>query len=98
VEAVIRCIALKPHCIYHLAGSDSLARTELLGLLLESLNNDGGPTVDVEPCGINDFKLPEPRPLDVSLDSSRLSSRLDMRWIPMRVVAERSVINYLSHQ
>lgn len=82
--------------VYHLAGPDSLARTELLGLLLEEWQARGGAPVEIEPCGINDFDLPEPRPLDVSMDSSRLAAELRLCWTPMKQVASSSTERFFS--
>ncbi|MAG70446.1 MAG: hypothetical protein CL471_09180 [Acidobacteria bacterium] len=58
--------------IYHVGARTAHTRIELLAILLSELNKLTNIDVEIEPCSINDFDLPEMRPIDVSMNPDKL--------------------------
>jgi dTDP-4-dehydrorhamnose reductase len=81
--------------IFNLAGPDSLSRIALFELLLDELGKVAPVDVKVLPCNINDFPLPERRPLNVSLRSVKLLAATGLSLTPMREVCRKAVANAL---
>jgi dTDP-4-dehydrorhamnose reductase len=57
--------------IYHVAGTRSVSRCEMADWLIDEAVRCGAVPPNVKRCSIDDFKLPEPRPHDVSLNSAK---------------------------
>jgi dTDP-4-dehydrorhamnose reductase len=57
--------------IYHVAGTRAVSRCEIADLLIDEAVRCGSKPPDVKRCSIDDFKLPEPRPHDVSLNAAK---------------------------
>ena len=60
--------------IYHFSDGIRHKRLDLLNLLLNKYESKTARKIIVEPVSINDFDLPEVRPLDLSMTSARLTS------------------------
>ncbi len=71
-DAIEAAIAGRLKGLYHCAGPVALSRIELLELLLGAVRVHHPVELDIIPCSIRDFPLPEKRPLDVSLRPDRL--------------------------
>ena len=81
---------------FQLGGPERHSRSALLHMLVKELRARGAPAISVEECSIHSFALPEPRPLDVSLDSSRTYSATGFTPAPPRVWCRRIVDGYAS--
>lgn len=71
-DAVMAAVAGRLNGLYHCAGPVGLDRTQLLELLLTEVRARRPVELEVIPCSIRDFPLPEKRPLDVSMRPDRL--------------------------
>lgn len=74
-DVVAAILAVARHRLrgtYHVAGPVDMSRLELLELMLTELRRHGPVAVNVEPCSIDDFGLPERRPRDVSMRPDKL--------------------------
>lgn len=69
--ALIRCQAKG---VYHFSDGVRHNRLDLLNLLLSSYERKSAKKILIEPVSINDFGLPEVRPLDLSMASTKLTS------------------------
>lgn len=95
VDAVLSTI--EDGCIgtYHLAGPESYTRAEMLMMLLFKLNNLRDFNIEVETCSINDFNLPEDRPIDVSMKSDKLVGDTGLGLRTPSDICDQIVSNYL---
>ncbi len=82
--------------LYHLCGPRAYARDELLRMLLDELGRHRTIDPRVEPCSIDDFNLPEPRPKDVSMRPDKLVQALGFTLTPAEDICRKVVLNYLS--
>lgn len=71
-DALVRAAELDLDGIFHLAGDQRKSRIELFRMVVNELRKYTEVEIEIEPCSIKDFDLPEPRPLDLSLDCSKL--------------------------
>ncbi len=69
--ALIRCQAKG---VYHFSDGVRHNRLDLLKLLLSDYERKSAKKIIIEPVSINDFGLPEVRPLDLSMASTKLTS------------------------
>ncbi len=69
--------------IFHLAGPQAYSRLALLELLLNEVRRHTPVELTVHPCYLRDFKLPEPRPLDVSLSTEKLRATGCLQTAPL---------------
>ena len=70
--------------LYNLAGTRPYARIELLQLLVDSIREiKPDLAVDMEPASLHDMPFLEKRPLNTSLDISKLRSRVDHNFKDM---------------
>ena len=72
VSTIFSIVNLNLKGLYHVGGPSAFSRIQLLRLLLENSGIDDKHVLKIESCGINDFVLPEKRPLDVSFNIDRL--------------------------
>ncbi len=72
VDIIIKAIDNNIYGLYHLGGPKPCTRIELLQMLLKEIKPHICREIMVEPCRINDFILPEKRPVDVSLCTSEI--------------------------
>jgi len=66
--------------LYNLGGPQRLSRIDCLNTILNEIKKYRTINVDVEPCSIDDFELPERRPKDVSLDVNNILSIIDFNF------------------
>ncbi|MBI4676457.1 MAG: sugar nucleotide-binding protein [Elusimicrobia bacterium] len=84
VTGILRALDLDLRGIFHLAGPRPYRRIELLEMLLAQMRKHGPVSVEIEPCGVNDFPLKERHPIDVSLDPAKFikATRCRFRGMP----------------
>ena len=58
--------------LFHLSGGKRYTRIECLDMFLSKIKSQNNLSCQIEPCSINDFNLPEQRPLDVSMVIDKL--------------------------
>lgn len=73
VDAIAHLVVSDCNGIYHLGGPEPYSRMALLQKLISRIQEHAAVSVEVEPCSIHDFDLPEKRPLDVSINSDKLA-------------------------
>jgi dTDP-4-dehydrorhamnose reductase len=78
VEGVVRAARRDLQGTYHLGGPEGRSRIELLEMLLAACARRTSRRMEVEPCSIHDFDLPEKRPLDVSMRVDAIVDALDL--------------------
>lgn len=71
-DAILACGRQRMQGLYHLAGPVGVSRMEALEIAVEEMRARFPVQVDLQPCSIRDFPLPEPRPLDVSMRPDKL--------------------------
>lgn len=74
VSVIIAVMERSLRGLYHLGGPVGMSRMALLEQMLDVAVTNGWDAVEIKPCSINDFDLPEKRPLDVSLNVDKLVS------------------------
>ena len=79
---------------YHVSGPESYTRIEMLMILLSKLDRIGNFDIQLEPCSINDFDLPERRPIDVSMISDKLVRELGLQLKPLNESCDQIISNY----
>lgn len=78
--------------IFHCGGPDSLSRLSYFQLLAERLTRIGVRVAKLEPISIDTIALPEKRPKNVTLDSSKLELALGIKMVS----AEETVNNLIA--
>lgn len=71
--------------LYNLAGNERLSRFKILKLIVRIFKSNN----KIIPCSINDFKLPEKRPKDVSLSNSLLKKKLRYKLIEIKDIIKK---------
>jgi dTDP-4-dehydrorhamnose reductase len=80
--------------LYNVCGPEALGRLELLDTLVRQIRERKRVQPRVEVCSARDLKFMEPRPLDVSMDPSRLYGALGSRFRSMDSVCAEFVVNW----
>ncbi len=80
VAAILAVIEGECRGLYHLCAPGAYRRIEMLEILIAALSRHFPVAVDIEPCSIRDFDLPEPRPLDVSMQPAKLLAAIGLRF------------------
>ena len=62
--------------LYNLSGNERLSRYEILRKIIKIFNSK----TEITKCSLDDFKLPEKRPKDVSLSNKLLKNRLNYKF------------------
>lgn len=96
VEGVIKAMENRLQGTYHLCGIRGYRRIELLSLLSDSLKQYVQVDVEVVPCSIHDFGLPERRPVNVSMRPDKLIASTGISISDMDTVCRRTVQRYFS--
>lgn len=73
-DAILASVAGKLSGLYHCSGPAGMNQLELLELLVAELRLRRPVDLEITPCSIHDFDLPEKRPLDVSMRPDRLTA------------------------
>lgn len=89
VDGLVRLIDADLTGIYHLAGERPIHRIDLLRMLIAEAVGVRPVSVVVEECGLHDFPVREPRPLNSSLDCSKLARATGYRATPYRELCRR---------
>ena len=94
VEDTARALAELPprgaRGVVNLAGPVAWSRHDLTACLLAAIRRrDPAITATLAPCSLRDIPFREPRPLNTSLDTTKLQSLLPWRFRPMEEVCER---------
>jgi dTDP-4-dehydrorhamnose reductase len=92
--ALIALAAAGATGLYHLGGPEPFSRIELVRLLLGCIREIApAQQASIVPCSLHDLPFREKRPLNTSIDSSKLRGVIDWPFTPMRPlcagVAER---------
>jgi dTDP-4-dehydrorhamnose reductase len=77
--------------LYHLGGPERLSRRELLEAVVEEYSRYAKPRARIKECLLRDIPVVEPRPLDLSMDTSRLRARLGNTLRPASEIARLAV-------
>jgi len=88
-ETIKRAIESDLRGLYHLSGNRRFQRIELLEMLIKKARQFISVKTAVEPCSINDFDLPEDRPLDVSMCSDKISNDVGMQFADAEQICEQ---------
>jgi dTDP-4-dehydrorhamnose reductase len=73
VAAILQTIERNLNGLYHVSGNQHFRRIELLEIAVRELDRQvGGFNINIESCSINDFPLPEKRPIDVSMSADKI--------------------------
>lgn len=92
VEAIVETVERDLVGLYHVSGNQHFRRIELLNILLNVLNEQIGHfDVAIKPCSINDFPLPEKRPVDVSMVADKLIEDTGLTPVSIEELCTRMV-------
>ncbi len=94
VDAILAVIEGERRGLYHLCAPGAYRRIEMLEILIAALGRHFPVAVDIEPCSIRDFDLPEPRPLDVSMQPDKLIAATGLRFQSIEVACHRIASRY----
>ena len=89
VEGVARLIERDCRGTYHLPGQRPIMRIELLELLIEEVSKLRAVSVEIERCCLHDFPVLERRPLNSTMDSTKLVSETGIELTPYEVICQR---------
>ena len=98
VEGIIKVYTEDHKGIYHMAGPSPYTRIELLKMLITRLNNFKVWEVEVKPCSIRDFNLPEKRPVDVSMKPNKLIRETGISLTKPADACDRILKKYLQEK
>jgi|GEM_PF-286174 len=91
VTALIKLMKDDASGLFHLGGPDSLSRLELFEMFAGCLPQCEGAREQILRCGINDVPgLLERRPINISLDSTKLYETIDFVPKPMEAVCRQA--------
>jgi dTDP-4-dehydrorhamnose reductase len=80
-EAILRVAARGVEGLFNLSGNRRFTRLDLLEMTVAALRRHRLVELAVEPCSIDDFNLPEPRPRDVSMRADKLAAATGMTFV-----------------
>jgi dTDP-4-dehydrorhamnose reductase len=92
-EGVARLIELDKSGIYHLPGARPIKRIDLLQLLLDEARDVD---VEVEQCSLHDFPVIERRPLNSTMDASKIIGETSIRLRTYEEICRRIATGLLS--
>lgn len=81
VNAILAGIETPLSGLFHIAGPDTNSRLGFLHQVIEEEGPEGVMNLEVAECSIHDFDLPEPRPLNVSMNSDKLFSATGLNFL-----------------
>jgi len=95
VDDVAGAIAQLVHAgasgVYHLGGSERLSRRVLLQAVVDEFSTFATPQSAIEDCSLRDIPVFDPRPLDSSMDSSKLEREHGLRLRGATSIAKSAV-------
>ncbi len=71
--------------LYNIAGNQRLSRFQILKMIIKVFKT----STQIIPCSIDDFKLPEKRPKDVSMSNSLLKKKLGYKFINIKFIIKK---------
>ena len=89
VDAMLSAVAHRIRGTFHLGGPHRLSRMACLELLIDAASALRSVDLAIEPCGINDFDIPEDRPLDVSMRIDKLAGAVDFKPLDVATFCHR---------
>ncbi|PPR62487.1 MAG: dTDP-4-dehydrorhamnose reductase [Alphaproteobacteria bacterium MarineAlpha4_Bin2] len=78
-DAILEVTEREINGLFHLGGPSGLSRFECLEQTLTAVRKYQQVELEIETCSIRDFRLFEPRPVDVSMNSSKLVAATGLR-------------------
>lgn len=92
-DALVRLVEAGASGLYNLGGPALLSRRDFLDLAIQAASRHRPAAVPIESCRLNDLPFLEPRPIDQSMDVSKLVGTIGRPLTPMvevcRIAAER---------
>ena len=95
-EGVARLIELDKSGTYHLPGARPIMRVDLLQLLLDEAQRVRDVDVRVEQCSLHDFPVIERRPLNSTMDASKIISETGIVLTPYEDICRSLATGLLS--
>lgn len=89
VEGVARLIERDCRGTYHLPGQRPIMRIELLQLLIKEVSKLRAVDVAIEKCSLHDFPVLEKRPLNSTMDATKLIAETGIELTPYEVICQR---------
>jgi dTDP-4-dehydrorhamnose reductase len=89
--AIKRLIDAAATGLYHVAGPQRINRRELLEEVLKEYRQHASVKAQIVECSLRDIPVLEPRPLDLSMDTSRYRARFGSSLRPASEAARRAV-------
>jgi dTDP-4-dehydrorhamnose reductase len=96
--ALVTLVERRVEGLFNLGGPRPICRFELLGLLTEAMSNYRFGVPQIVPCRLNDLPFSEPRPLDQSMDVSKLTAVLGRSPVDMAEVCQQAAALRYSSQ
>jgi dTDP-4-dehydrorhamnose reductase len=90
-EAILRSAERGLSGLFHLSGNRRFTRLELLEMTLAAARRHRPVDLTIEPCSIDDFNLPEPRPKDVSMRADKLTAAAGMGFVDVEAKVDAIV-------
>lgn len=96
VESIIRLIKNDANGIFNVSGEKPFSRIELLNLLVRNIKEFSSIEVKIISCSIHDFDLKEKRPLNVSLNPTKLINETGIKLTTVETICEKIAKNNFS--
>jgi dTDP-4-dehydrorhamnose reductase len=97
-RAIAQLVHAGAQGLYHLGGPERLSRRALLDAVLGEYRKFIKPVAEIVECSLRDIPVLEPRPLDTSLRSDRLTVDLGARFRTACETAQAAVRSYFAAQ
>jgi dTDP-4-dehydrorhamnose reductase len=72
VNVILASIEAPLHGVFHVAGPEGKTRLQFLEIMINEVKKYRSVDTSINACSINDFQLPEARPIDVSMRPDKL--------------------------
>jgi len=82
--------------VYHLSCGVAYKRIDILQMLIRTISNTLKLDIQITPCSINDFGLNEAMPINVSMNSNKLSKVIAMKYHKIDLICKTMVENWLN--
>ncbi|CAA7614471.1 sugar nucleotide-binding protein [Magnetospirillum sp. SS-4] len=94
-DAIVRAAERNLAGLFHLSGNHRFNRLELLEMTIAAIRRRRPLDLEIQPCSIDDFNLPEPRPKDVSMRSDKLAAAAGLVFADTEAKVDRIVADTL---
>lgn len=95
-RAVAVLVRNRAHGLFHAGGPERLSRRLLLQAVLDEYRKFAAAKAEITECSLRDIEVVEPRPLDTSLSSKRLTGQYGPLLRPASEIARLAVRNHFS--